>query len=153
MQEESFPSEIDFLKNKKDSIPNLVNQLDLFLDDRGIIRSKGRVSKGLHSDFNVINPILLGKNHHLTSLIIRDAHFGIQHLGRHFILEHMKSSGFWIPKARLVIKKVLKSCTVCKQNSNNDFSFKIPDFNIPRKPPEQAAFNCSQLIRDKFNDS
>lgn len=73
MQIESFSKELSFLKRVGDnsgsteSPPDLVNHLNLFLDDSGLIRSKGRLARSNHYSFEVLNPVLLGKNHYLTS--------------------------------------------------------------------------------------
>ena len=72
MQKEAFSHEISYLNDPSsvESVPVLVKNLDLFLDERGIIRSRGRIGKARMFDYEVVNPILLAKNHPLTKLII-----------------------------------------------------------------------------------
>ena len=64
MQDENYETEIEYLMNetKIKTVPPLVKNLDLFLDKRGILRTKGRIGKTQTYDFDVINPIMLGKN-------------------------------------------------------------------------------------------
>ena len=83
MQLQSFPEENKFLEedNNNSNVPKLVMDLDLFLDKVRLIRSKGRIAKTNYYDYNVINPILLGKNHPLTRLIILNCHKNCKHLG------------------------------------------------------------------------
>ena len=132
MQQESFAKELEFLKrvgenpSTQDSPPDLVRNLNLFLDDFGLIRSKGRLSRSNHYDFEVLNPILLGKRHHLTLLIIRQSHYECKHLGIQATLTRLRLRGFWITSARSTIKRVLSECIVCKKF--NSFSYQYPRF-------------------------
>jgi len=131
MQQQCFSREISFLKNpKKDEIPSIVNQLNLFIDDNGILRSRGRIAKTLLYNYDVINPVLLGKNHHLTRLIIRDFHARCQHLGVQATINFIRSHGFWIAKARQAVKNILSECIICKKF--NSIPFKYPKMtNLP----------------------
>ena len=47
MQNKCFNKEIRFQQNPSDEFPKLVNNLNLFLDNQGILRSRGRVGKCL----------------------------------------------------------------------------------------------------------
>ena len=132
MQEESFPRELAFLKQArenpslKDLPPDMVNHLNLFLDDQLLIRSKGRLARSNYYNFDVLNPILLGKNHHLTCLLIRNAHNDCKHLGIQATLTNIRLKGFWITAARATIKRVLADCIICKKYNN--FAFRYPRF-------------------------
>ena len=52
MQRDCFPIELVYLSlpdcDKPKDVSNLVNNLDLFLDDKGLIRSTGLIAKSLH---------------------------------------------------------------------------------------------------------
>src|ERR1700755_966168 len=101
--------------NKSDPVPPLVNHLDLFLDKENILRSHGRISKSLHFNYEICNPILLAKIHPFTRLIILNAHSQVQHLGVQTTLNHIRNKGFWIPQARQAVKTVLSTCFLCKK--------------------------------------
>ena len=46
MQKQSFPTEIDFLRDVRNkNVPKLVNKWNLFIDDDGLVRSDGRIGK------------------------------------------------------------------------------------------------------------
>ena len=126
MQKQCFSREINFLLNSPNSrnIPNLVNQLCLFLDQDGVLRSKGRINKNLLYNFEVINPILLDKEHHFTYLIIMDTHVNCKHLGVQTTMNTIRLKGFWIPKSRQAVKKAISGCYQCKKY--NSFSFRYP---------------------------
>merc|ERR1739842_11157 len=82
-------------------------------------------------EYDVLHPILLSKDHHLTQLIIEEAHSKVQHLGIGSTLNKVRLSGFWIPKSRQAIKNVLSPCLNCKRF--NSLSFKYPKVtNLPK---------------------
>lgn len=129
MQLESFPNENDFLEKDKESnkpVPDLVKNLDLFLDDVGLIRSRGRIAKSNYYDENVVNPILLGKAHPLTKLIIWDCHLKCKHLGLQSTLNMLRTQGYWVTSPRQTVKGVISDCMICKKF--NQFAFQYPKF-------------------------
>ena len=133
MQKEGFSQEISYLNNPSgaESVPVLVKNLDLFRDEKGIIRSRGRIGKARMFDFEVINPILLAKNHPLTRLIVEFYHKRCKHLGIQTTMNTVRSNGFWIPKMRQCIKTVISSCITCKKF--NSLSFRYPKMtNLPK---------------------
>ena len=134
LQKDCFEKEIDYLNSnasEKVEIPQLVNNLNLFFDEMGILRCRGRLSRCVYFNYDVCNPILLGKEHHVTSLIIMDAHLRVQHLGLQTTLSKIRESGYWIPKARFAIKKVIGNCITCKKVSG--LAFRYPRFtNMPK---------------------
>lgn len=132
MQRESFSKELEFLEKVRENPstslrpPDLVNNLNLFFDDDGLIRSKGRLSRSNYYEYDVINPILMGKHHRLTYLLVRQSHFDCKHLGIQATLTNIRLKGFWITSARTTIKRVLSDCIVCKKFNN--FAFQYPRF-------------------------
>ena len=67
------------MKDPRDKlVPDLIRNYNLFLDKYGTVRSNCRVGKNLFFDYEILNPILLPKQHKLTSLIIIDAHIRIK---------------------------------------------------------------------------
>ena len=82
-------------------------------------------------DFEVINAILLAKNHHLTKLSIEFYHRRCKHLGVQTTMNAVRSNGFWILEMRLYIKNVLSNCIICKKFNN--FSYRYPKMtNFPK---------------------
>ena len=79
----------------------------------------------------MLHPILLAKDHDLSKLIIVDCHLKVQHLGIGATLNQIRSSGFWVPKARQAIKNILSNCVFCKKINN--LAFKYPKVtNLPK---------------------
>ena len=121
-----FKDELTFLQNPvKRAVPTLVNNLNLFLDDNHIIRSKGRLDKSSYS-YDVRNPILLPKTSFLTELLVWDAHFRCKHLSTATTLSVLRKSGLWIAKGRAVVKSVLNKCITCKKLNSHAFKYPKP---------------------------
>ena len=129
-QRRKFPLELAWLASggSGDNRPNLVNQLDLFVDHRGLVRSKGRLDQSLAVTYDAANPIVLHPHDWLTALIIRDGHHRSHHMGINSTLALLRSEGIWVTKARSAINKIIKDCPTCKK-----FSAKL--FPAP-KPPQ-----------------
>lgn len=116
IQEQAFPLELDFLRcPERKPIPAKVGQLNLFLDEAGLIRSRGRMGRNLTHKYKVLNPLILGKNHRLTALIITDTHEEVKHLGVPTTLSRTRLAGFWIPQGRQAVKKNLKGVQTVSQ--------------------------------------
>lgn len=132
MQLESFSKEIAFLKRAKenpslsDPVPDLVNHLNLFLDEKNLIRSKGRLSRSNYYNYDVLNPVLLGKHHYFTALFIKATHYSCKHLGIQATLTNIRLKGFWVTSARAAVKRIISDCMVCKKY--NAFAFQYPKF-------------------------
>jgi hypothetical protein len=150
MQETCFGEELEFLRAKdpKKQIPILVNNLNLFLDKDQLIRTKGRISKALYFNFDVKNPILFHKNHHLTTLVIRQAHSEVLHLGLASTLNLIRTKGIWITRARQSVKNELSKCVTCKKY--NSFSFKYPKLTNITKSRVNFVHPFSETGVDHF---
>ena len=130
-QAEFFAQEIFFLENNANVdgskiVPALVLNLNLFLDQNGILRSRGKISKCLYFNYDVHNPVLLPREHKFTSLSINYCHLKVQHLGIGTTLNYLRELGYWIPKGRAAVKSEIGNCTVCRKY--NALAFKYPKF-------------------------
>ena len=141
-QAKHFADEISFLNEPNASkVPNLVNNLNLFLDAAGLLRSRGRLDRAEHLNYDVKNPILLSRNSFLTSLLISDAHVQCKHMGLASTLSKLRMQGLWVPKGRAAVRSVIKDCITCKKI--NQFAYKYPvttdlnpdrvNFSVPYK--------------------
>ena len=124
MQDESFPKELSFLKESSNLIPNRVKDLNLFLDPIGLIRSGGRMEHAGTFSPELIHPLVLGKHHALTNLIIKHCHHKVQHLGVQPTLNRVRMDGFRLIRPFSSVYSVLRNCFICKRM--NSLSFKYP---------------------------
>lgn len=132
MQQQSFPTELAYLQSPQGKkVSELLKKLNLFIDERGIIRTKGRIGKITAYDYEVINPVLLAKDHDLTELMIVEYHKRCKHLGIQPTLNKIRLSGFWIHRARQAAKKIISRCVLCQKFNN--LAFKYPKVtNLPK---------------------
>ena len=91
--------------------PDIVQQLNLFLDDSGVIRCKGRLENA-ELTHQARFPALLPRNHPATNLIIVDCHRKVLHGGVAHTLSRVRYQ-FWIPQGRAAVKQVLRLCRTC----------------------------------------
>ena len=132
MQQLCFPNELEYLKDSRNKrVPDLVNNLNLYIDKNHLLRSDGRIGKTRYFEDDIINPILLAKEHPLSSKIVEDCHRRCKHLGIQATLNLLRLSGFWIPRPYQSIKKILASCSICKKF--NSLAFNYPRVtNLPK---------------------
>lgn len=131
-QKRYYSDEINFLvdNSNNDSVPKSVNNLNLFLDSEGLLRSRGRIGKTSEFDYNSCNPVLLPKQSYLTELFVWDFHTRCKHLSTAVTLSFVRTGGFWIPKGRITVKSVLSKCIICKKINTHPFQYpKPPEFN------------------------
>ena len=90
-----------------------VQSLGVFRDDSGILRCRGRIGKS-NLAFGTKYPTLLPRYHHVTKLIICDAHESVYHNGVSETLAEVRSA-YWIVKGRQAVKQVLHRCFICRK--------------------------------------
>jgi len=135
-QSKFLHKEIAFLNgSEKSTVPPLVNNLNLFLDSSGLLRSGGRTEKCRKFSYGIVHPVLIPRQSFLTNLIVNNVHLELKHMGVASTLAAVRKQGFWIPRGRAVVQSVLAGCITCKKL--NAYSFRYP------KP--------GQYISDKVN--
>ena len=132
-QRERFEKEIEALEHDK-PIParSSIVKLTPFLDADKILRCWTRLQDAPIPE-STSKPILLPKDHDLTTKVIKKEHEKTKHAyGVDYTLSEVRKM-FWIPAGRQQIKKVLKNCRQCKIN-----------FGMPR-PPKMAPLPAIRL--------
>jgi hypothetical protein len=107
----------------RSTIPVPFRHLNLFTDDDGIIRCRGRLqfsSLPMHAK----QPILLPKNTLFTDLVIDCCHRSQFHAGVRQTLSQLRYD-YWIPQGRSQVQRVLKRCKICVKAHGGHF--KVPD--------------------------
>ena len=89
-------------------------QLDLFQDEAGLWRCRGRIQNAAVS-YPTKHPILLPKNHHITKLLVMEAHRRVLHNGAKETLTEIRAR-FWIIRGRSLVKTVIHQCCVCRRH-------------------------------------
>ena len=72
------------------------------------------LTENVEVPFSVKYPVLMPRNHHLTMLIVKDAHGHVHHNGVRETLTEIRSK-FWIPRGRSYVRYFVHHCTLCKR--------------------------------------
>ena len=103
---------------------NLKRQLGLYVDEKGIIRCRGRFENAWFAE-GTKYPVLLPKSDYLTRLIIKKTHKDNLHSGVSQTLANIRYT-FWIPQGRSMVKSVLRICNNCRRCEGGPY--RLPPF-------------------------
>ena len=119
--------------NSLKNIPSLITQLNLFVDNTGIIRVKSKFR-------NVKNfPILMSRDSYLTKLIVSDLHTDLAHAGIYSMLAELRRQ-FFIPRNFSMVKKVLRECVHCRRFNARPISLNQNLYREFREDPPSTPF-------------
>ncbi|XP_062588283.1 uncharacterized protein LOC134249947 [Saccostrea cucullata] len=145
VQQKHFSEEIEALKNMTDSgkqksigSKSPLRKFDPFLDKDGLLRVGGRLERAEMS-FDAKHPIILPKNSPVSSLIIKDAHQTIGHLGKNSILSVLRQK-YWIIGASVMIKSLVSRCVICKKHRGVCEKQKMADLPEERLKADEPPF-------------
>ena len=124
----------------KKSVPNLISQLNLFIDRDNVVRVGGKMNRKNSPD--PYFPILLPKSSWITKIIVRECHFSMKHSGVYVVLSHLRRQ-FWIPNCFTTVKKILKDCIVCRRFNNRTLKLNQSPYKNLRLNPTNMVFNFS----------
>ena len=124
IQRNHFADVISALKSRKHH--QLVKQLNVAVDDDGLLRCFGRLEFA-EIPTEAVRPKLLPKNDFVTNLIIKQAHEKLCHSGISHTLSQIRRE-FWIPHGRNTVRKIISRCILCRKH-------KGPPFALPKMPP------------------
>ena len=116
------------LSNEK-SYEQLHAQLGLFRDKDGIVRCRSRIGNA-DLQYQSKFPAFLPRNHHLTTIIIRQRHQNVFHNGLKSTLNELCAK-FWITNARHRVKSVLRNCTICRRYEAKPYVYPPPCAELP----------------------
>ena len=114
-------------------IPDIVNNLNLFIDEQGLIRVKGKVK---HRNYF---PLLLSNESYLTELIILDVQQRLAHSGCYHVLAELRRH-YFIPKHFSMVKKGLKKCVQCRRFNNRPVHLNQNLYRDFRENPPNVSF-------------
>ena len=102
------------------------DNLGLYLDEQGLLRCGGRLGKADISE-SARHPLLLPKHDQFTNLVVENCHRKALHVGVSQTLGLVRHR-YWIPHGRSVVKKVLRSCILCRRHEGGPY-------RMPLMPP------------------
>jgi len=114
VQAECFSEEINRLsQNAPINRSSKLSTLQPFMDEKGILRSKGRLQDSEQS-YSIKHPIILPKNHYVTQLLVRHYHDTNIHAGVSTLVTILRQK-YWILQCRRVCKTIIHNCITCKK--------------------------------------
>lgn len=105
-----------------------INGHEVYLDDDGIIRQKGRLQCSQEHSRNVI---VIPKDGHFSELLIHHVHQMVLHGGVQATLAQIRTK-FWILQGRQAVKRVLNRCIVCKRHNSRPTTQNMPPLPADR---------------------
>lgn len=87
-------------------------QLSPYIDERGVIRMRGRI-EAAEICITTKRPALLSNKHHVSYLIIKHLHERNCHCGQEAVVFKSRIK-FWIVNVRSLVKQVQRCCNYCK---------------------------------------
>ena len=155
-QETSYRQELMELNDKRKRRSPRSRQLNLFLDNDGLIRCKGRIHNAPIPE-SAKFPYLIPANHRLAELIVRDAHTQVLHAGVNATVTQIRQL-FWIPSARQFVKGILRKCVTCRKVSGTHYTAPdpppLPKVRLQDAPPFSVTgidFTGALYVKDKNN--
>ena len=135
VQNEYLTEEMNQLR-KGEPLKGTFSKLDVFLDERGIMRVGGRLKYG---DFPYASKhqIVLPAKHPAVIYLGRQFHSRHHHAGKEHLLSLLRQR-FWIIGGRVMCKQIIRTCVICqKLNARPSFSkmANLPEDRITMSTP------------------
>jgi len=128
-----------FASGRIGKIPNIVTQLNVFIDEDELIRVKSKFKvpdqQGRLRSF----PILLPKKSRLTEMIIEDIHKSLSHSGCYVVLKELRRL-FYVPCHFSVVKRVLRNCVNCRRFNVRPYKLNQSCYRDFRASPPPVIF-------------
>ena len=114
LQQEQFAEEMKSLKAEKEILKNnKILQFPPFIDQQGLIRAQGRISKSQLS-FETKHPILSHWKHHVIELFLQNEHKNSHHEGTEHV-RNIVQQKFWILGIRNALRSIKNKCIRCRK--------------------------------------
>ena len=115
-------------------------QFDLFVGEDGVCHCEGRLGKA-DLPYSTRHPALLHRQHHLTTLLVRNTHERVLHNGVKETLTELRAS-YWIVKGRQFVRRLLHRCVICQRFEGVPYhtpqSPPLPEYRVNPEPPSHT---------------
>lgn len=131
VQQEVFCEEYKTIKSGQSlKKGNRLLCLDPFVDNEGLLRVGGRLQNS-SLPYDQKHPILLSHDHHVTLMIVRDAHLTTLHGGNSLTLSYIRQK-YWILGGKRTVKSSIRKCVKCTRYRSSTASQKMGSLPKPR---------------------
>ncbi|XP_044019550.1 uncharacterized protein LOC122859932 [Aphidius gifuensis] len=135
VQKEIFFDELKILENQRQlNQKSKLIKLTPFIDKNGLLRVGGRLQNA-SIPYNQKYPIILPKNHHVTSLIIKHEHKVHLHTGTQATLYAVRQQ-YWPIDGRNQVSKIIRTCTTCLRAQPRTIDYLMG--NLPKARVNEA---------------
>ncbi|XP_041354483.1 uncharacterized protein LOC121372258 [Gigantopelta aegis] len=118
-------------------LPRSVQKLDPFLVE-GVIRVGVRLDRA-DLPYDAKHPVLLPKDSCVSSLILRDSHNIVGHMGKNAMLADVRQR-FWIIGGGTLAKQLVSKCVVCRRYRVKVKEQKMANLPTDRLTPDEPPF-------------
>ena len=101
------------VKTESEYFTKIKSSLNLFYDNDNIFRVKTHICGFTNLSYNKKFPTLLKNDSYFAKLIVLKSHEDVCHIGAHSTFNFIRSN-IWIIRGQQTVKKLLKSCFICK---------------------------------------
>ena len=112
VQHGAFVDEIELITKRKEGSP--LAKLNPIVDENGLVRVGGRLSRADLTD-KERHPVILPGSHHVATLLVRYHHQQIKHQGRHFTHGRIHATGYWIIGEKRLTNTIIHECVPCRK--------------------------------------
>ena len=124
--------------SKVKNIPNIVNQLNVFRDEEGVLRVRSKCNQKVVNNRRT-DPILLAKKSRLVYLIIVYFHEKMYHAGKYMVLSEIRKE-YYVSAIYSLVKKVVKDCILCRKLNERPISLNQSNYRDFRISPPSVPF-------------
>ena len=138
-QRQIFPEEMTRLEMAPSGVKRSspLYKLDPVMED-GILRVGGRLDRSAMPQKSK-HPIILSKNMHISSLILRQIHENVGHNGRNHVLSQLRQK-YWITGANAAVRKIISKCVECRRVRGRPGEQKMAGLPVERLIPDNPPF-------------
>ena len=131
-QGETFPSELKLLRSGKVITRNSrIAKYLPFLGPAGILRSTGRISRLVNSDFDSKHPIILDARHAVVRLLVQHLHVRNFHQGLNY-MRAVVNLKYVVLNLRWLLRNIKNTCVVCRKRKAQTVTHMMADLPIER---------------------
>lgn len=138
-QRKAFPDECEKLATMPPCVPkrSKIYRLDPILKD-GLLKVGGRLSRAAMSE-TMKHPIILPKQSHISSLLLRHIHERYGHCGRNYILSQLRKK-YWVVSANSAARRIISKCVTCRRLKTKTAEQKMANLPFERTRPNLPPF-------------
>ncbi|XP_062716249.1 uncharacterized protein LOC134291888 [Aedes albopictus] len=109
-----YPEEICDLRNdRRVEKRSPLHKMSPFLDEQGVIRMESRIGNAPHLPYSAKYPVVMPRHHRITFLLVDSYHRRFLHANGETVCNELRQQ-FYIPKLRVLVRKVSRQCQHCK---------------------------------------